>query len=269
MHQKAKQREREITIQALLYAGSFLFIYLWPIIGTVRFAFSKKPTTTQEYFDPSHYLSLLFYPLGGLLNVTVYTRQKCNVVRSRRNCSRLSAFFAVVAHGGDLPLDCQQRTGRRSRGQPRQEEASSSKTNRMAFIGDFFNNVGSWFGNLRSKRSNSNDDKKSNDNEEEGEMMQKYPEQAESKSEGKNLHDIDLAEDDTPKPAVDMNLESGLSIDDGDRLESCLSIEEDSFIESPPSVSQRQQSEVGLSIALTSIPESFIDEEGSKVPYDP
>lgn len=132
--------------------------------------------------------------------------------------------------------------------------------------GDFF--LFSPF-NLRSKRSNSNDDKKSNDNKEEGEIMTKYPEQAVSKSEGKNLHDIDHAEDDTLKPAVDMNLESGLSIDDVDRLESCLSIEEDSFIESPPSFSQRQQSEVGLSIALTSIPESFIDEEGSTVPYDP
>lgn len=98
--------------------------------------------------------------------------------------------------------------------------------------------------------------------------MEKNPEKAESKTEG-NLRDIDLIEDDTPKPAMDMALESGISIEDDDRLESCLSIEEDSFVESPSSVIDRQQSEVGLSIALTSIPESFIDEEGSMIPYDP
>lgn len=198
----------------------------------------------------------------------VYTRQKCNVVRSRRNCSRLSAFCTVIAHGGDLPLDCQPRTGRRSRGQPRQEDRSSSGTNRLAFIGDFFDKVGSWFSNLRSKRSKPNDQKKPNDSQDTGEIMEKNPEKAESKTEG-NLRDIDLIEDDTPKPAMDMALESGISIEDDDRLESCLSIEEDSFVESPSSVIDRQQSEVGLSIALTSIPESFSDEEGSMIPYDP
>ncbi|GFH44146.1 hypothetical protein CTEN210_00620 [Chaetoceros tenuissimus] len=101
---KARERERAITIQAMLYAGSFMFVYIWPFVGAIAFLCGAI-TTTKGYFINS-ILGYCIFPLGGLLNGIVYTRQKANIIRNVKGCSRIQSFMYVVANGGELPDDC-------------------------------------------------------------------------------------------------------------------------------------------------------------------
>ena len=101
---QARERERAITIQAMLYAGSFMFVYIWPFVGAIAFLCGAI-TTTKGYFVNS-ILGYCVFPLGGLLNGIVYTRQKANIIRNVKGCSRIQSFIYVVANGGELPDDC-------------------------------------------------------------------------------------------------------------------------------------------------------------------
>ena len=93
--------------------GSFLFVYIWPFVGAIVFL-SGGLNSQGSYFANS-IIGFTFYPLGGLFNIIVYTRQKWQSVRKKRECSRISAFFAVLRHGGELPDDCQNKTKKRGR----------------------------------------------------------------------------------------------------------------------------------------------------------
>lgn len=46
----------------------------------------------------------IFYPMGGVLNIMVYTRPKINTVR-KKGLSWFHAFFLVVKNGADIPSE--------------------------------------------------------------------------------------------------------------------------------------------------------------------
>jgi len=90
--------KRETIIQSSLYVGAFFLSYLLPLMQTIGSLYSHKfPSITLT-------LMSIFYPLGGLFNIFVYTRPK--IVRFRHafpECSRLRAFFLVMKAGGEVP----------------------------------------------------------------------------------------------------------------------------------------------------------------------
>lgn len=81
-----------------------MFVYIWPFVGAIAFLCGAI-TTTKGYFINS-ILGYYIFPLGGLLNGIVYTRQKANIIRDVRGCSRIRAFMCVITNGGELPDDC-------------------------------------------------------------------------------------------------------------------------------------------------------------------
>lgn len=120
----ARARIRETYQQAILYVLSFFLVYLWPYI----FGIHQLIGATKLPFAVA-VLLYIFYPLGGLFNILVYTRLKVGIVK-RRNPEFLwiQCFWEVIKAGGDAPprRPTQQTTARlRRRG-----AGSSSNRNR-------------------------------------------------------------------------------------------------------------------------------------------
>lgn len=94
-------RRREIFLQALLYVLVCVLITIWTYInGIFRLIGSKKkyPFSLVGAF-------YVFYPLGGALNILVYTRPKILLIRRRHpDYSWLRAFWLVMTAGGQLPV---------------------------------------------------------------------------------------------------------------------------------------------------------------------
>ncbi len=90
---------REITIQATLYVMSFCLTYMPMIINTVFAIFYLYPTVICA-------MQAFFWPLGGFLNILVYTRPKvASLRRDYPECSRLRGFWLVLRAGGEIPDD--------------------------------------------------------------------------------------------------------------------------------------------------------------------
>ncbi len=87
---------REIIIQATSYVAVFCLVY-FP--GMITFT-SPNPSDVLILF------TMIFYPLGGFLNILVYTRPKvANLRRTHPECSRLRGFWLVIKAGGEIPDD--------------------------------------------------------------------------------------------------------------------------------------------------------------------
>ncbi len=85
---------KEMTIQATSYVGAFFLMYI-PIMAV----------STMSY--PPEFLlvpAMIFYTLGGFVNILIYTRPKvANVRRRYPECSRLRGFWLVLRAGGEIP----------------------------------------------------------------------------------------------------------------------------------------------------------------------
>ncbi len=77
---------REMMTQAISFVVIFCLMYIPPMMGCTI-------------------VSLIFYPLGGFLNILVYTRPKVSELRRRYpgECSRLRGFWLVLKMGGEIP----------------------------------------------------------------------------------------------------------------------------------------------------------------------
>lgn len=235
-----------------MYAASFLFVYMWPLIGSILLLFGALE-------NPVAYFSFVIfgftiYPMGGCFNVMVYTRQKCVIVMKRRSCSRLSAFFAVVAHGGDLPEDCKKVTRRHRAIGPQEEKNGSSFGQRFK----------EWK-EKRQSRKNVVSSKKLASSQDQEQVNDVKLENPPPKKEDPGLVDVPL------ESAVISNGGDDLSVDEDNfgRLESGLSLEKSSFYECPPieriSTTRRFQPSFVSSNWRASIPESFADDDLSVV----
>ncbi len=88
---------RETATQLCCYVGAFIFAYL-PIGISVFVAVFDK------YLLLLGYISIFLYPLGGLLNIIVYTRPYVTKLRRQHpSCSRIRAFWLVLKSGGSEP----------------------------------------------------------------------------------------------------------------------------------------------------------------------
>lgn len=88
---------REITIQATSYVGVFCLIYIPIFLGPLLWNFGI-------YSHGLNVVIMTTYPLGGCLNILVYTRPKIAVLRrSHPECSFLRGFWLVIRAGGEIP----------------------------------------------------------------------------------------------------------------------------------------------------------------------
>ena len=130
----ARARMRETYMQAWLYVIAFFIVYLWPyIFGICEFFDIDIP------FEVS-VLTYVFYPLGGFLNILLYTRQKVATVRRRTSHVWIRCLWIVISKGGETPAPPpRQPAGRRdqraNRDNPRSDDANSSSNRRFSSLG--------------------------------------------------------------------------------------------------------------------------------------
>jgi len=85
-------------IQARCYIGTFCLVYLPMVIGLLILRRKAKVSYSLQL------LSHILYPLGGLLNILVYTRPMVIYLRREKpEYTWLQGFFIVLQSGGDLP----------------------------------------------------------------------------------------------------------------------------------------------------------------------
>ena len=83
------------------YAAAYFLVYSVPFIEIIYLATVSKETPTVINFA-FHVL----YPLGGILNLFIYSRPKVVYFRhTHPGCSWFRAFWWVVGGGGEIPPD--------------------------------------------------------------------------------------------------------------------------------------------------------------------
>ncbi len=85
---------KELTLQATSYVGGLFFMY---IPTMVSFSFDDPP----EYLLA---IAIFTLPIGGFINILVYTRPKVAVLRiAHPECSWFRGFWLVLKSGGEIP----------------------------------------------------------------------------------------------------------------------------------------------------------------------
>jgi hypothetical protein len=92
-----KTIRRTMMVQSCLYVAAFFVTYFfaWIYIATIMLG-----------LVPGSFLlisSSIFYPLGGLFNILVFTRPSVWILRRRHSYSWLKAFVLVIKAGGEVP----------------------------------------------------------------------------------------------------------------------------------------------------------------------
>jgi len=92
-----KTIRRTMMVQSCLYVAAFFVTYFsaWIYIATFMLG-----------LGPGSFLlisSTMFYPLGGLFNLLVFTRPSVWILRRRHSYSWLKAFVLVIKAGGEVP----------------------------------------------------------------------------------------------------------------------------------------------------------------------
>ncbi|GFH46307.1 hypothetical protein CTEN210_02781 [Chaetoceros tenuissimus] len=89
---------KEAGLQSILYILAFMLVYSAPLIGLFS-RFSKK-----ENSDASYWVTSLFLPIGGLLNMLIYTRPKVKALKKIIPELSIPYCFAIVIFfGGECP----------------------------------------------------------------------------------------------------------------------------------------------------------------------
>ena len=90
---------RETMIQASCYVGAFSVTYIPLMAGMVLALLRIYPHVVIV-------IGTFCYPLGGFLNILVYTRPKvASIRRSHPECSRFRGLWMVIKAGGEIPDD--------------------------------------------------------------------------------------------------------------------------------------------------------------------
>ena len=94
----SKRKKRETMTQASLYILSFIASCVWAYLyGFLVTIGEEVPFTIILLFS-------IFYPLGGLFNILVYTRPKLKSVRKRHpNLTWMRCFIEVIKAGVGVP----------------------------------------------------------------------------------------------------------------------------------------------------------------------
>jgi len=93
VQQLSKLYHNEMMTQAISFVGIYFLMYI--------------PVMVAHAGDPPDFLlaiTMIFFPLGGFLNILVYTRPKVAELRRRYpECSRPRGLWMVLKTGGEIP----------------------------------------------------------------------------------------------------------------------------------------------------------------------
>ena len=88
---------KSAVVQSSLYIFAFMIVYLGPIIALVS---GYNQNTLQVIF----WWTSIFYPLGGVFNMIIYTRPKVQAVKKARPpMPKIVCFILVLLSGGETP----------------------------------------------------------------------------------------------------------------------------------------------------------------------
>ena len=94
----AARYRREILTQSCLYTFGFFFTYSAILI---RFVLR---ITNRPLLPWTHVANSIAWPIGGLINILIYTRPKITILRIRQSeLSWLRAFYMVILAGAEVP----------------------------------------------------------------------------------------------------------------------------------------------------------------------
>jgi hypothetical protein len=87
-----------MTQQASLYIAGFAFVYTPFLVHLGIVAFGGKDPLSLIFL-----ISAIIHPLGGLLNILVFTRPSVWILQERHSLSWFKAFRLVIREGGEIP----------------------------------------------------------------------------------------------------------------------------------------------------------------------
>ena len=95
-----KVYRREFVIQANLYVLAYVATNLFSLYSLILLIIMK-----QQPGDAFSLLGSIFYPLGGLFNILIYTRPQVLTLRRKKpQYSRFQAFVIVIRAGAVVPM---------------------------------------------------------------------------------------------------------------------------------------------------------------------
>lgn len=97
-HLQGNALTKKATMQSVLYILAFMLVYSGPMILIVqRFAGSEGSTA-------SFWIMSLFYPIGGFLNMLIYTRPKVEALKKLEpQIPVIICFIGIILAGGEVP----------------------------------------------------------------------------------------------------------------------------------------------------------------------
>lgn len=99
VQQLSRLYRREMMIQATCYVGAFCITYIPMVICVFLTIYTENPLIISS-------IVMFTFPLGGFLNILVYTRPKiASLRRNHPECSRLRGFWLVLRAGGEIPSE--------------------------------------------------------------------------------------------------------------------------------------------------------------------
>lgn len=89
---------KQAAQQSILYIASFMIVYSGPVIAIfLRFSGNENP-------PGNFWIISIFQPLGGVLNMLIYTRPKVNALKKTEpQIPTFICFLCVILAGGEVP----------------------------------------------------------------------------------------------------------------------------------------------------------------------
>lgn len=97
-HLQGNELTKKATIQSVLYILAFMVVYSGPMILVVS-RFSGNENSTVNFWITS-----IFYPIGGFLNMLIYTRPKVEALKKLEpQIPVIICFIGIILAGGEVP----------------------------------------------------------------------------------------------------------------------------------------------------------------------
>ena len=93
---------KQAAFQSILYILSFILVYSGPLVAIILRAFNGFGSESSKIF--LHWITSLFFPLGGFFNIVIYTRPKVMALRKiHPEIPKFISFLIIILSGGQVP----------------------------------------------------------------------------------------------------------------------------------------------------------------------
>lgn len=112
-YQVFADRKRTLTLTAIAYKKQMLIqscLYTFGLIFTYSFGYVALFVSLVRPHPIPIWITIVYaitWPIGGLINILIYTRPKIIITRTRQpELSWTKAFYSVILAGAEVPDDC-------------------------------------------------------------------------------------------------------------------------------------------------------------------